>query len=1064
MMMARRDGLGRAHHHLAALVLGAALLFGCSDDGDGGSFNIGDDLAITVTPNPITFGTVNVGATAERVVTIRHAGGDGTLRLRSVTLVSESSELSISQPLTNELKVGESTTLTVTYSPVDGVQDRGTLFIATNIASGAGTLTVEVPVETLTQVTSLMAIPDPVDFGEVESQSYASKFVSFVNVGADSVEVTNISISPGADGDFSLVSTPEPDTYAPEDNFTVEVGYAPTNGGADTGTLRVDFVVDGQERSVEALIKGREVGPKLVAFPNPIDFGWRPIDVAVEQPLNISNQGSRDLRISAMRLADWSSDTVELLNAPGGEPVVGTGSGNVLPLAVRFTPRSDMVQTTGPIAALIIESNDSQDGGVFTINIFGRAEAPVLQVNPPDFIDFGFVAQNLTTQRTVTLYNAGSAPLQVSDIAVVDSATGEFELASGAWTNGTLPAGEYQEVRVTFTNEGGPTGTEWAKLRVTSNDGQRPTWDVDLKAQRTDSPTCEVTLVPSQLDFGTVARGFKKTMTANLVNVGSGECSFHSALANDCASFFGFFGGACDDPNNTAQLAGNSQYYKVTLTPPAVQNGLKPGQSYPLEITFTPPDTAPIFGDELVDYGGLLGVRIVDPYSGSTVPFIYPGPQGGGLSPYTPNLHAKSGVASLAVLPQEVDFGLVTIGCHSQTFTVTAYNVGSAPLDVTDITFQGCNPEFKLKSVPGLPQSLAPNGSLDVEVVYVPQDPGGDACGLAFYTNNEDTPTIVVPLEGAGTFESSHVDEFIQTAGTEVDVLFVVDNSGSMSDEQNNLANNFQTFIQAATTWSSDFQIGVTSTDMDVDAGRLMGSPRFVGPPDWQAFVNNVKIGSNGGATEQGLAAAQAALSLPLTSNSSIACTDDAACAAPDRCYDGFCGGRNRGFIRPHAALEVVFVSDEEDQSPSDVNFYVNFFRNIKGYYNDNLFHAHAIVGPAGGCSSNAGSASAGLRYIHVANATGGSVGSICDASFAASLTGIGDIAFGLRTQFFLSRLADPSTIVVTVEGASCPSQGGSNWVYDAPSNSVLFNETGGCFPQVDEVIRIAYDTLCLLE
>ena len=34
---------------------------GCSDDGEGKGFVIGDDLVVNVTPNPVTFGTVISG-------------------------------------------------------------------------------------------------------------------------------------------------------------------------------------------------------------------------------------------------------------------------------------------------------------------------------------------------------------------------------------------------------------------------------------------------------------------------------------------------------------------------------------------------------------------------------------------------------------------------------------------------------------------------------------------------------------------------------------------------------------------------------------------------------------------------------------------------------------------------------------------------------------------------------------------------------------------------------------------------------------------------------------------
>jgi len=65
---------------------------------------------------------------------------------------------------------------------------------------------------------------------------------------------------------------------------------------------------------------------------------------------------------------------------------------------------------------------------------------------------------------------------------------------------------------------------------------------------------------------------------------------------------------------------------------------------------------------------------------------------------------------------------------------------------------------------------------------------------------------------------------------------------------------------------------------------------------------------------------------------------------------------------------------------------------------NDELFHAHAIVGDWNkGCeiSSNDG-ADAGNRYIEVQKATGGVFGSICDDSFSNVLKDIGSKAYGV--------------------------------------------------------------------
>lgn len=69
------------------------------------------------------------------------------------------------------------------------------------------------------------------------------------------------------------------------------------------------------------------------------------------------------------------------------------------------------------------------------------------------------------------------------------------------------------------------------------------------------------------------------------------------------------------------------------------------------------------------------------------------------------------------------------------------------------------------------------------------------------------------------------VDVFQQNRRNTVDVLIVVDNSGSMVEEQAKLASNFQAFIQYFSDVEVDYQIGVTTTDMtsDGERGRLQG-------------------------------------------------------------------------------------------------------------------------------------------------------------------------------------------------------------------------------------------------
>lgn len=194
-------------------------------------------------------------------------------------------------------------------------------------------------------------------------------------------------------------------------------------------------------------------------------------------------------------------------------------------------------------------------------------------------------------------------------------------------------------------------------------------------------------------------------------------------------------------------------------------------------------------------------------------------------------------------------------------------------------------------------------------------------------------PTVLLSLAACGGCDDVPPDavtncQAVGLASARTDILFVVDDSVSMGEEQQNLATSFGAFVQelAALPSKSDFQIGVTSTSVDEPAsatnlqdtfqrggpnngrpypkGALVAVddtglyrtdlPRILpgdSPTLVQDFQRNVKVGTLGSAKEQGLRAALLAVT--------------------DRVADG----SNAGFLRPGSRLVVVIVSDEDDCS-----------------------------------------------------------------------------------------------------------------------------------------------------
>ncbi len=171
----------------------------------------------------------------------------------------------------------------------------------------------------------------------------------------------------------------------------------------------------------------------------------------------------------------------------------------------------------------------------------------------------------------------------------------------------------------------------------------------------------------------------------------------------------------------------------------------------------------------------------------------------------------------------------------------------------------------------------------------------------------------------AGQFPADPIDQ--------VDILFVIDDSGGMDEEQLALTYGFGSIAGPLYAQGPDVHIGVVSTNMgsgpfdlvgcegDGGGGRLQSAPQgaCAGPTDpfiideddgmggrrrnYDGSLDGVfsciaRLGTTGCGFEQPFAAARAAL-------------------------DGTVP-ENAGFLRPGALLAVVFLSDEDDCSVSD--------------------------------------------------------------------------------------------------------------------------------------------------
>lgn len=289
--------------------------------------------------------------------------------------------------------------------------------------------------------------------------------------------------------------------------------------------------------------------------------------------------------------------------------------------------------------------------------------------------------------------------------------------------------------------------------------------------------------------------------------------------------------------------------------------------------------------------------------------------------------------------------------------------------------------------------------------------------------------------------DATQVDVLQQADGI-VDILWVIDDSGSMANQRRTLVSNFDRFVSELLTLKVDFQMGVTSTNA-TDQGKLRGTTKIIKnttPNQKQVFEANTTFPASRTRWEQGLRMAQFAVSGPNVAS----------------------GGANEGFVRPKAALAVIVVSDEDDSSYGEPDYYARAFRSSKGKGNEGLVTFSTIGGtppqgctPAGEQQFYGSLAEPAFRYSAVSAKTGGVVGSICDQSFEATLRQIAQALNTLRRVFPLTLKPVNGVVSVRVNGALVASDPVSGWQYRADTNSIVF--LGTYVPPPGAVIRLEY-------
>jgi Abnormal spindle-like microcephaly-assoc'd, ASPM-SPD-2-Hydin len=288
---------------------------------------------ITVSPTSVSFGTVNVGSSAQQSIKITNSS-QTVLAIRSVSVSGSYFAITgIATPL--PMRAGASFSFTAKFTPSAAGSQTGKVAIVTS--SGE---TVDVALSGNTSTTTVSIVPTSASFGNVPVGSANSQTFTVTNHGSTTVSVLSKSISGTGLSISGLASGLQ---IGSGQSSTFNVAFKPAQTGAITGSATVDFSASGKTIGLTVPVSGDGVAATsaLEASPSALSFGDVTVGKSSSLALKVTNAGNSSVTItrsavtgsgfsvsglSALTLQPGQSDSVPVVFAPAS---TGSVSGNI---------------------------------------------------------------------------------------------------------------------------------------------------------------------------------------------------------------------------------------------------------------------------------------------------------------------------------------------------------------------------------------------------------------------------------------------------------------------------------------------------------------------------------------------------------------------------------------------------------------------------------------------------------------------------------------------------------------------------------------------------------------
>jgi len=515
-------------------------------------------------------------------------------------------------------------------------------------------------------------------------------------------------IGPGNFGEFSITFQPYKVGQV-QSTFTIQTDGLNSQCPAPTGSASGGSIVTVQ-------LSGNGIQLSLVVQPNVLDFGNTLINTTTKKSVTLINKSTAAVTGITSMAQGADANLFTVVNAPAT-----LAAGKSATVDISFAP---LALETRSLASVTFQGSDGEKA---VLNLFGEPVGVALTV-APNPCDFGYVQLNTTGVCCTTVTNQANVAVSIMGVSGFANEGGAFAVATTddstppnpqTWPATPIDIQGGANAKVCFSLTPPITQDYSGQVSLVTNDpsGTNPT--VQLTGWG-GGP--QISCTPLSIAYGQTLDHSVSTVPVLCTNTGSAIPSTNLIIDPPTASPFVF----------TAQFDQTTNVYPL--------NGLAPGQSAQIDVSYAPTTTSNDKGTLFLKNNGGKGKTVQIPLTGS----------GLNVPP-----------CQFVIAPSQINFGNVQVGDTSTVLSFEVQNVGTniclvqglgISADATGsfhILSTSIPPDPVTKKITIPAPATGVSSNLTVTLDFAPTSQGAAfSAEAAFGISDPADPNQVVPLTG----------------------------------------------------------------------------------------------------------------------------------------------------------------------------------------------------------------------------------------------------------------------------------------------------------------------------